>query len=457
MSCDTNAVPINVDAERSVVGAMLMTASMPPDSIMWDMSELRAIVTAAAFTDPDCKTVFAAILKSVDEGEPVDSISLIPRLNAGPDSECGDWMRSCLVLMESVPSSANALFYAKEVRKAWQLRSIAHQCGLTEREACNQKADPSEIIAKLSKSLDSINEASATDQEAICEGEMISEMENPAGRTFGVKVPVTMGELGYLLGGGLDGGTLTIIGARPSCGKTSLGLGLCVHASRATEGCPSLFISLEMGVRQVALRLLSMRSGIAVQRIRSGCVGDDEFVLARNKAANEAYGGQPVLVLDRVRDARAISAFARRCVRRDGVRLIVIDYLGLCTMPGIYDRHDLRVGATTGLFKTLASDTDTAVVVLAQLNRGSDKDVRRPRMSDLRDSGIIEADADNVILIHREREPSGEACETTLILDKQRQGQTGNVLVQYHRPTMQYRAKQFAVEIDTPFENQVIM
>ncbi len=113
------------------------------------------------------------------------------------------------------------------------------------------------------------------------------------------------------------------------------------------------------------------------------------------------------------------------------MRLIVVDYLGLCTMPGDYERNDLRrVGALSALFKALSLDTDTAVVALAQLNRGPEKDNRRPRMSDLCDSGIIEADADNLILIDRQREPSGDVRDTTLILENQRQGQTGAAIVQ---------------------------
>ncbi len=354
-----------------------------------------------------------------------------------------DWTSPVLFVHQLRAQPGLAALYARAIRRAWQLREVVQRCHRTVGDACDLGADPGEIIVRLTRALEGIDEASATDREALREGDLLRAIENPADQSSGVKVPVRLGELGYLLGGGLDGGTLTVVGARPSCGKTSLGLGLCVHASRAVNGCASLIVSVEMATGQVGMRLLTMRSGLAVQRVRAGDMGVDEFNPTRNKAAVEADQGFPVFVLDGVRDARAIAAYARRCVRRHGVRLIIIDYLGLCTMPGDYDRHDLRIGAMTGLFKSLALDTDTAVVLLAQLNRGPEnrQGDQRPRMADLRDSGIIEQDADNVILIHREREPSGDACDTTLILDKQRQGQTGNAIVQYHRPTMQYRAR----------------
>ncbi len=145
-----------------------------------------------------------------------------------------------------------------------------------------------------------------------------------------------------------------------------------------------------------------------------------------------------MLVLDAVTDIRAITAYARRYARKYGVRLLVLDYLGLCDIAGRYDRHDLRLAAMSKVLKALAVEAGIAVVCLSQLSRAHDKENRVPRLSDLRDSGSLEQDADNVILIERKKELPGPIAKTVLHVAKQRQGDTGTVRVGYRRPTMEY-------------------
>ena len=136
-------------------------------------------------------------------------------------------------------------------------------------------------------------------------------------------------------------------------------------------------------------------------------------------------------------DVHAITAHARRAARQHHVGMVVVDYLGLCTLPQKFDRNDQRVGEMARLFKVLAQTTRTAVVVLVQLSRRSVTEKRPPQLQDLRDSGNIEEHADVVMFLH----PSGaddEVTDTQIIVAKQRQGQTGSARVGYRRATMQY-------------------
>ena len=207
-----------------------------------------------------------------------------------------------------------------------------------------------------------------------------------------------------------------------------------------------MFVSVEMSVAQIGLRLLSMRSGMSVRAIRAGEIEDAEFRTKRNKAALTAESGHMIHVLDGVTDVRAIASYAKRYVRKHSVRLVVVDYLGLCSIAGRFDRHDLKIAAMSALFKGLARDTGAAVVLLSQLSRASDKENRRPKLSDLRDSGSLEQDADVVVLIHRGKDEPGPVADTTLIVAKQRQGSTGDALVCYRKATMSYEARHIGPE-----------
>lgn len=435
---DSRLPPQDLDAEMALLGAMLMSSTR--DDLHWDLDEIRAIVRPEAFYMPDHAKIARCVYEAHQAGEPIDLLSIGPRLNALGRCEAGDWTKFTVELAESFADLASAPFYARAVRAAWLKRELIRRLLKAVNEAYGPLADGNEIIGSLVDDLNKLDELSTGDREPKRESELLRGMANPRDVEDG-RIPVAIGQLGYQLDGGLELGSLSVIGARPSCGKTSLGLGLCVHASRAADGRPSMFASCEMSWNQIAQRLLAMRSGLSVRRIRSGDVEDSEFEPARNKAVLDASQGCPVFVLDGVRDVRAIAAQIRKEVRRNDVALATVDYLQLCHIEGKFERHDLKIGAMTGLFKSLALDLNIAVVLLSQLSRASAAESRRPRLSDLRDSGNIEQDADNIILIHKDENATGEVCDTTLIVAKQRQGDTGDAYVVYRKPTMSYHAK----------------
>lgn len=438
---DKRTPPQDLDSERALLGALLIAHQFE----RWadcDVDEIRSIVGAEMFyAVPEHRAVFRAIAETHEVGEPIDPTAILPRLR-NIDATL-DWAETLRDLnIEGDP--ANGPFYARQIRDCWRKRELIRLCDKIKDDAYNPILGPDDIVAALSTGLDRIEQTGCGDKEARTESEVIRALENPR-NTAGDKIPVTLGQLGNMLDHGLERGTLTVIGARPSCGKTSLGWGLCSHVSHATEGCASLFASCEMTDKQIGLRALALRSRLSVRSIQRGDIDDSDFVTARNKAALEADADRTIFILDGVKDARSIAAHARRHARKHEVGLVVIDYLQLLEIAGKFDRHDLRIGAMSKLFKMLALETNIAVVLLSQLSRASEREGRKPRLSDLRDSGNVEQDADNIILIHKGSD-NGPICDTTLIVAKQRQGDTGEALLCYRKETMSYEARYIAPE-----------
>ncbi len=435
--------PQDLDAEMALLGAMLVDRETIGEAL-----EILGRQGSNAFYRPDHRKLFEALVGMYDKGDPIDLLTMAAELRQRDSLEEIGGQDYMVQLAESCADWANAEYYARIVRRAWQKREIIRQSHKATEAAYDEATDPGELAAECADLFERIDQASHVDREAQPESQILRDLENPRNTADRV-VPIGIGNLGRLLDGGLEKGTLTVCGARPSCGKTSLALGLCLHASLATDGCPSLFVSLEMTPEQIGQRFMSMRSGLPVRRIRSGDVGDSEFIPARNRAALEAEGGRSIFVLNGVNDGRAIAAHARRHVRKDGIALVVVDYLGLCDLSGKFDRYDLKLGEIAATFKRLALDTRVAVVLLEQLSRECEKQNRRPRISDLRDSGKIEAHADNIILIKKGGDTNDLICDTLFIVGKQRQGDTGDTLVSYDKRTMMYVAKYYGPESPT--------
>lgn len=432
---DDRLLPQDLDAEMALLGSM-MVAHLHP-GLAWTIDDVRAIVGGpeAFHADSDHIAVYRCLCESIDAGEPKEFVALQPRLRATDPGR--DWAKLCTDLSESYADPGAALHYAEQVRKCHRLRKLIGMTDATNKLAYSALADPVELAGALTNRLEKLDDVGAADGEPQHEAALLRQMQH-AGSESGRRVPVGLGWLGSYLGGGFDRGSLTVIGARPSCGKTSLALGLATDASGHSDGCPCLFVSAEMTARQVAERLLSMRSRVSMNDIRTGKIGPYEFTQAQNRYAALAESEAGVYVLDRTTNVRAIVGFIRRYVRQHEIGLAIIDYLGLLTMPGNYERNDLRVGEIAKTFKAIAQELDVAVVLLCQLSRASATQNRAPILSDLRDSGDIEAHADVVIMAHRGADTPDVLAETTLYVRKNRQGSTGDVKLFYNKSTMSF-------------------
>lgn len=434
---DDRQIPQDLDSEMALLGSMMMAGDV--------IDDIRTIVPdAGAFAVPQHQIIFDALLAVHDGGRPMDLLIVMDELRKREQLVEIGGQDYLIQLSESFADWSNGEYYARQVRSTYQKRRLIGLGIEVQNLGYEVAREPDDVLAIIAQRIDVIERQGNDDRDSIGESDLLRSMTNPSNNQRRC-VPVCIGALGERLDGGLDAGTLTVIGGRPSTGKTSLGLGLAHHCVESSDGCPALFVSAEMTRDQVAQRLLSMRSGLHVSRIRSGFVDDDQFVRERNKAAlgadESAQAGRGLYILDGVTDVRAICSHIKRNARRNRIGLAIVDYLGLLDLRGKFDRYDLKLAAMTRAFKDVATVCDMAVVLLVQLSRASEKEKRRPTLGDLRDSGSIEADADNVILIHKTGDGHDGLCDTTLIVAKQRMGQTGDAPVWYRKVTMTYESK----------------
>ena len=196
-----------------------------------------------------------------------------------------------------------------------------------------------------------------------------------------------------------------------------------------------LFVSVEMPRLAIGSRLVSMLSELPACNLRTNAVSKQAREQAISKAANVLAGGQ-LEVTDGLDNVRDIVALARAQVRSRDVQLCIVDYLQLCQPGEKHDTQNLRVASMSAEFKRLAQQTGIAVVVLSQLSRASDKDSRKPRLSDLRDSGAIEQDADVVLLLHKESNQPSEVEKVWADVAKNRNGPTLTIRLGFQKPTM---------------------
>jgi replicative DNA helicase len=438
--------PHDFAAEMSVIGALIVA----PDRA-GDVAEI--IGSSADFYDDRNRRVYAAAMHWIDSRGGLDLVQLVAALKeAGENVTDGEGTENTIDVQHlelcaaSVPSGAAAPHYARIVAAAAKLRRLAEACDETVWAATTAPTtDPAvadglidaaaERIARIGERAagSSIRAAADIVRDRLA---ALDAADDPA-------VSTGLQALDGMLSGGLRPGELTIIAARPSMGKTALALNIAEHVAEHVG--PVLFISCEMSAQALCDRAISARAGVAVGELRRLRTLDRE-TYRRVLAAADAVAKLPLRIVDDASLALArLRQHARRAAadaRREGrpLRLIAVDYLQLLTAPGNdRERRDLEIGAISRGLKAIARELNVPVVCLSQLNRAAERrEGNRPRMSDLRESGSIEQDADVVILLHREDYYAGNdprwadanadrVGTAELIIAKQRNGATGTV------------------------------
>jgi replicative DNA helicase len=232
---------------------------------------------------------------------------------------------------------------------------------------------------------------------------------------------------------GLRGGQLIVIAARPAMGKSTLGLDLARTAAIRNQQTVVLF-SLEMSRTEITMRLLSAEARVHLQNLRGGRMSDDDWTRVAHKLGE--MSGAPLFIDDSPNvTMMEVRAKARRLKQRNDLKLIVLDYLQLMSSPKRVESRQQEVSEISRSLKLLAKELDVPVVALSQLNRSAEqREGKRPMLSDLRESGAIEQDADMVILLHREdvyQPESPRAGEADFIVAKHRNGPTATVVVSF--------------------------
>lgn len=408
-------------AEKSLIGSVLIDDRT--------LALVREIVRADDFYSQMNRDIYAAMCALDDAGMPINLATLFSRLLPDPTFANNNGELYLTQCMQELPSAQNVETFAKIVRGESVRRKLVGFADKLKATAEGSIADIDETVARLGDEL-----ASLPTGGAAVPWITFSDAVHGACATLLSEEVVTVVESGFVdLDAKLTGfrpGALTIIAARPAMGKTAFGLNIMAHAA-INDGLPVAFFSLEMTAEELIFRVLSARASVNGNAIRRKQMTQAEW--DRLLGAAERYP-KPRIYIDETAgiDISTLRDRARRMHRQYGIRLLIVDYLQLMrSTRGRYQNREQEVADISRGLKETAKELHIPVIALAQLNRALDTRAdKRPVLSDLRESGSIEQDADNVLFIHREdyykpnTEPTNEA---EIIIAKQRNGPTGNI------------------------------
>lgn len=429
MSLAAYAPPANVEAEQGIFGSILID----PDVL----HEIVPLLRVDDFYRDAHQILWQAVAEMYAAGERVDPTLLAERLQRDDTLKRIGGVEYLAECCQAVPHSANAAHYAGVVREHAIRRQLIDAAHAMLKEAYGLDHTAGETIDRATRSLLDIGDDAHRGRGEI---RRLSEGITQAleaidvrrqGESFGVETGLPA--LDDMLCG-LRAGSLTIIGARPGKGKSALAVNILTHAA-IEQGVPALMFSLEMAEAEFGQRFLTSVgrvSGFAAQHPRK--LDDVSYARFRRRLDAIAQQGAdaPIYVDDTCgRTVTEIVAITRRAIARHQVGLVVVDYLQLCESDNSRDSRQEQVSKISRRLKTLARDSGIPVLALSQLNRTSeDRADQRPRLADLRESGAIEQDADNVLLIHH---PDPEHDDAEIIVAKARNGPTGTIKVYFRR------------------------
>ncbi len=418
-------MPASPEAEAAVLGSMLLDREC--------IGDIVEHINADSFSLTEHRIIFGAILTLYENNSQIDLVLLRDELKKRKSLEAVGGVDYLVRVIESVPSAASAEYYAGIVKEKAMLRSLARTCGEILNEACDEGGDVGEKLDSAEQRIFEVTEQKIKGSAVPLKDLITQTFENIESRKGSHVTGLSTGfeELNYMLSG-LQKGEMIIIAARPSMGKTSFALNVAEHLG-ADENVPVVIFSLEMGKHQLVERFLCSRSGVDAQLVRKGMLSADQM------AALTQAGGQlfekPIFIDDSPGlTPLMIRAKCRRLKSQHDIQAIFIDYMQLMSLGGRVESRQQEISTISRYLKALARELDVPVVVLSQLNRGAEgREGHRPRMSDLRESGSIEQDADVIMLLHREdyyHRGEAEYEENNMaevIVAKQRNGPTGTV------------------------------
>ena len=421
-------LPNDLLAEQSTIGAMLIS----PDAV----AAVFGVIRGQDFYAPKHELIFDAIVTLFGKGEPTDVITVTDQLLKTESLTRAGGADYLHTLTSIVPTAANVEYYAEIVQEKATLRRLVE---VGTRIAQSGYANVGEVTDLVNDAQAAIYQVSANVrgqeyaelQESIQAA--VAEMEAAESRGGDlVGVPTGFSELDNLTHG-LHPGQLVIIAARPAVGKSTLALDIARHAA-IKKRKNVIFFSLEMSRSEIAMRMLSAETQIPLQSMRKGSMGETDWV--RIADVRSKISDAPLYIDDSPNLTMVeIRAKSRRIAERIGLDMIVIDYLQLLTSGKKVESRQQEVSEFSRALKLLAKELGVPLIAISQLNRKSEeaKD-KKPDISQLRESGSLEQDADVVILLHRpdlgEKEHP-RAGEADVILAKQRNGPTGTVVVAF--------------------------
>lgn len=434
MSDDFRILPHDLVAEQSVLGAVFIS----PET----MTSLADELTPEDFYKPANKIVFKTMLSLLEKGEPIDATTMVSALtNQGDISKIGG-INYVVELVNSTPTSKNVEHYAKLVKDKSTLRKVIADLSESLSSAYQGDISINEIIEKTEKSILDISNQNVGNGFRNVADILDTHMQivETRSQTDGFVTGLSTGFVGLdKITTGLHEGNLIILAARPAMGKTALALNIAKHVA-TMERKPAVIFSLEMGAEELIERMVASEGMIPGYHLKTGNLSTDEW--KRLVHAQSNLYDVPIFVDDTagIRISEIRSKARKLSQEMGGLGIIIIDYLQLITGSKRENRQQI-VSEISRELKILAKDLRVPVIALSQLSRSVEqRQDKRPMLSDLRESGSIEQDADIVAFLYRdayyqkEHADSQEANNVTeLILEKNRHGSLGTVKLYFHK------------------------
>lgn len=412
-------------AEQSVLGAMLLSKAA--------VDEATEILAGQDFYRPAHETIFAAIVDLHERSAPTDVVTVAELLAKDGDLDRCGRAEYLHILINAVPNVASAGYYAEIVRKYSTLRRLVATGIRLSAMGSNPDTDLDDVselyhvaIKDLTDGLNATPGKAAVPAVGDLLDGTLHDIENPPPRQH---VPTGIHDLDAVLSGGLHPGQLALIAARPAIGKSTLGFGMARKAAIGMH-IPTLFVTLEMSADDCMLRLISAEAKVNLHHLQSGQLDERDWSLISHIA--ERVLAAPLYIDNTPRISAAQLRNTIRGLRRAGIDigLVVVDYLQLMGTTRA-DNREQQIAALSRDLKAMAQELKIPIVALCQLNRESEKRTdKKPAMSDLRESGSLEQEADVIVLMHREdayERETPRAGECDLILAKNRMGPTATI------------------------------
>lgn len=417
--------PHNLDAERSVLGSGLLSKEA--------LSDVMEILKPDDFYDGANKEIYMAMIDMFRENKSVDIVTVCEELKRRNVLEMVGGRSYVGTLSGEVPVTTNASEYAKIVAEKSSIRKLIHTSELIREKSFDENEEAKEIINFAEKEILSVAQERQRGDYSKLQDVLVTDIEliNEAARNQDKIIGVPTGFKPFdSMTSGLQKSELVIVAARPAMGKTAFALNIALNAAVKHDASVLIF-SLEMGKEQLGNRLLSMESRVEMENIKKGTLDSNDwdriFLAVDNLAKANVY----------IDDTPDLSVFeiknkCRRLKAEKGLDLVVVDYLQLMKSEGRAENRQQEISTLSRYLKLLAREMDCPVIVLSQLSRAPDQRPNHtPVLSDLRESGSIEQDADIVLFLYRDdyyaKEESEKPGICDVIIAKNRSGPTGNI------------------------------
>ncbi len=418
-------MPESREAEEAVVGAMLLSREV--------ISDVTEILTEEDFATPQLKEIFAAIMDLFEEGKPVDVITVAERLRERGTFEAVGGSEYLTNLVINTPTTANATYYAKIVEEKSLLRKLINS-SMKIIEKCKSQTERVEDIVDFAEKtiFNVISHKNSKDFSHL--KEILIETYNKIEELYLRKshiigVPTGFAEFDRMTAG-LQPSDLILIAARPAMGKTSFALNIVQHAA-LRAGVPVAIFSLEMSKEQLVTRMICSEAMIDSHKLRTGNLEDEEW--KKFAKALALLSNAPIYIDDT--PAITVAEMRAKCrrlkLKEKGLGLVMVDYLQLMTARGRFESKQQEIAEISRSLKALARELNVPVLALSQLSRAPETRAdHRPILSDLRESGAIEQDADIVAFLYRDEYYNPDTDKkhiAELIIAKHRNGPTGTI------------------------------